>query len=122
FFRSCVRFVYNHFLNERIEQYEKTKQSDNYHAQALALTQLKKQEDRIWLKEVNSQTLQFALKALDIAFVNFFKQRTKFPRFKSRHHKNTFTVPQSGKIKGDRISIPKFKGGIKEKWKERLVK
>jgi len=44
---GCVRFVYNHFLNERIEQYEKTKQSDNYHAQALALTQLKKQEDSV---------------------------------------------------------------------------
>src|SRR5690606_39795853 len=35
--------------------------------------------------------------------------------FKSKRHKNTFTVPQSGKIEGDRISIPKFKGGIKVK-------
>lgn len=71
---GCVRVVYNHFLNERIEQYKKDKKSDNYHAQALALTQLKKKEDRIWLKEVNSQTLQFALKSLDTAFVNFFKK------------------------------------------------
>ena len=45
---ECVRVVYNHFLNERIEQYKKDKKSENYHAQALALTQLKKQEDRIW--------------------------------------------------------------------------
>lgn len=71
---GCVRVVYNHFLNERIEQYKIDKKSDNYHAQALALTLLKKKEDRIWLKEVNSQTLQFALKSLDTAFVNFFKK------------------------------------------------
>src|SRR5690606_20355200 len=106
---GCVRFVYNHFLNERIAQYKKTKQSDNYHAQALALTQLKKKEDRIWLKEVNSQTLQFALKALDIAFVNFFKNRSEFARFKSKRHKNIFTVPQSGRIDDDRIRMTMFK-------------
>ena len=91
---GCVRVVYNHFLSERIEQYKKDKKSENYHAQALLLTQLKKQEDSIWLNEVNSQTLQFALKSLETAFVNFFKNRSEFPRFKSKRHKNTFTVPQ----------------------------
>src|SRR5690606_24653412 len=98
-----------------IAQYKKDKKSDNYHAQALALTQLKKQEDLIWLKEANIQTLQFALKALDIAFVNLYKHRSEFPRFKSKRHKKTFTVPQSGKREGDHISIQKFKGGIKVK-------
>ena len=58
---GCSRFVYNYFLNERKEQYQKDKKSDNYYAQAKTLTDLKKQEDTIWLKEVNSQTLQFAL-------------------------------------------------------------
>jgi putative transposase len=40
---GCVRFVYNHFLNQRIEQYRESKKSDNYHKQAAILTQLKKQ-------------------------------------------------------------------------------
>src|SRR5690606_11818154 len=75
----------------------------------------KKKEERIWLNEVNSQTLQFALKSLDTAFVNFFKNRSGFPRFKSKRHKNSFTVPQSGKIEGNSIRIPKFKKGIKVK-------
>jgi putative transposase len=112
---GCSRFVYNYFLNERKEQYQKDKKSDNYHAQAKTLTDLKKQEDTIWLKEVNSQTLQFALRSLDTAYVNFFRGNTQFPRFKSRKHKNTFTVPQFGKLEDGEIILPKFKGGIKVK-------
>lgn len=109
------RFVYNYFLNQRKEQYLEDKKSDNYYAQAASLTQLKKQKGTEWLKEVNSQTLQFALKSLDSAYTNFFRGNAKFPRFKSRRNKNSFTVPQSGKIIDGKLSIPKFKDGIKIK-------
>ena len=109
------RFVYNYFLNQRKEQYLKDKKSDNYYAQTASLTQLKKQEGTEWLKEVNSQTLQFALKSLDSAYTNFFRGNAKFPRFKSRKSKNSFTVPQSGKIVDGKLNIPKFKDGIKIK-------
>lgn len=112
---GCTRYVYNHFLNERKEQYLEDKKSDNYYAQAASLTKLKKEEDTKWLKEVNSQTLQFALRSLDTAFVNFFRGNAKFPRFKSRKHKNSFTVPQFGRIEDGKLNIPKFKDGIKIK-------
>ena len=59
---GCVRFVYNLSLNERIEQYQVGKKSDNYYTQASKLTQLKKNEETAWLKEVNSQSLQFSLR------------------------------------------------------------
>ncbi|WP_417360394.1 helix-turn-helix domain-containing protein [Galbibacter sp.] len=39
---GCVRWAYNHFLNERKEQYELRKKSDNYYAQAKTLTEIKK--------------------------------------------------------------------------------
>ena len=39
---GTVRFVYNHFLVERKNQYDKTGKSDNYYAQAKTLTNLKK--------------------------------------------------------------------------------
>ena len=109
------RWVYNHFLNERKEQYQANKKSDNYYKQATTLTKLKKEEDTKWLKEVNSQTLQFALRSLDTAFLNFFRGNAQFPKFKSRKQKNTFTIPQFGSIDGDKINIPKFKDGIKVK-------
>ena len=110
---GCIRFVYNHFLNERKEQYQVNKKSDNYYAQAATLTELKKKDETVWLKEVNSQSLQFALRCLDTAYVNFFRGNAKFPRFKSRKKKNSFTVPQFAKLEGNKFFAPKFKEGIK---------
>ena len=52
---------------------------------------------------------------MDSAYTNFFRGNAKFPRFKSRRNKNSFTVPQSGKIIDGKLSIPKFKDGIKIK-------
>ena len=109
------RWVYNHFLNERKEQYQADKKSDNYYKQAATLTKLKKEGETKWLKEVNSQTLQFALRSLDTAFLNFFRGNAQFPKFKSRKHKNTFTIPQFGTIEDGEINIPKLKDGIKVK-------
>lgn len=110
---GCARFVYNHFLNQRKEQYRLTGKSDNFYAQERSLTELKKQKATAWLKEVNSQSLQFALRSLETACTNFFKKRAKFPNFKSKHSKNSFTVPQHVSIVGGRLFLPKFKEGIK---------
>lgn len=74
---GCARFVYNYFLNQRKEQYRLTGKSDNYYAQAKALTALKKQEATAWLKEVNSQTLQFAIRSLEVAYTNFFQKLSR---------------------------------------------
>ena len=119
---GCSRFVYNYFLNERKEQYQKDNKSDNYYKQAKTLTDLKKKEEFEWLKEVNSQTIQFALRSLDTAYVNFFRGTAQFPKFKSRKHKNTFTIPQFGSVKDGKIFIPKFKEGIKVKLDKREIK
>lgn len=110
---GCVRFVHNYFLNQRKEQYKLTGKCDNYYAQAKILTALKKQEATAWLKEVNSQTLQFAIRNLESAYTNFFQKRAKFPNFKSKRSKNSFTVPQYASIADNRLFIPKFKEGIK---------
>lgn len=110
---GCARFVYNYFLYQRIEQYRLTGKSDNYYAQAKILTELKKQEATAWLREVNSQTLQFAIRNLEAAYTNFFQKRAKFPKFKSKRSKNSFTVPQFALIADNRLFIPKFKDGIK---------
>ena len=110
---GCTRFVYNYFLNQRKEQYKLTGKSDNYYTQTKTLTILKKQKETVWLKEVNAQTLQFAIKSLEAAYANFFHKRAKFPIFKSKHSKNSFTVPQFASVSDCRLFIPKFKDGIK---------
>jgi putative transposase len=93
--------VYNHFLRERIDFYESHKDQPKgvkkgltYHDNAASLTQLKKQSETLWLKEVNSQSLQASLKHLDKAYQRFFKEKKGFPKFKSKHHKQSFIIPQ----------------------------
>ena len=110
---GAVRFVYNHFLAERKKQYDKTSKSDNYYAQAKTLTNLKKQEEYSWLKEVNSQTLQQSLRHLETAYTNFFRGNARFPRFKAKKNGGSYNVPQSSSVAEDRLFLPKFQHGIK---------
>lgn len=110
---GSVRFVYNYFLNERKKEYELNKNTINYYHNAKSLTELKKQDEYEWLNEINSQTLQHSLKSLDGAYQNFFKYKKGFPRFKSKHNRNSFTVPQFVKLNGNKLKIPKFNEPIK---------
>lgn len=110
---GSIRFVYNHFLNERKREYDTRKQSLTYNDNAKSLTQLKMQEEYSWLKEINSQSLQASLKNLDGAYNGFFKKRAQFPKFKSKHGRNSFCVPQSVKLEDNNLIIPKFKEPIR---------
>ena len=110
---GSVRFIYNHYLNERKVEYETNKQTLNYYDNANSLTKLKKLEEFKWLKEISSQSLQYSLKCLDGSYNGFFKGRTRFPRFKSKHDRNSFCVPQYTKVKDECLIIPKFKEPIK---------
>jgi putative transposase len=109
---GSIRFAYNYFLNERKREYETNKQSLNYYDNAKSLTELKKQEEHVWLNEINSQSLQNSLKNLDDAYNGFFKKRTGFPKFKSKHTKNSFKIPQFVKLEKGKLKIPKFKEPI----------
>jgi putative transposase len=111
-FGAC-RFVFNRFLHERKEKYLNEKTSLNYYDNARTLTDLKKEEDFDWLKEINSQSLQSAIRNLDSAYKNFFNKQNKFPRFKSKYDKQSFKIPQNSLINERKLVIPKFKEGIK---------
>lgn len=111
---GCQRFIYNYFLNKRNEIYQNNETS-TYNKDAAELTQLKKQDEYIWLKEGLSQSLQRTLRNLDTAFNSFFAKRSKFPKFKSRRHKQSFCIPQNSKVEDNKLYIPKFKEGIKIK-------
>jgi putative transposase len=111
-FGAC-RFVFNHYLNKRKETYLEDKKSLNYYDNANDLTQFKKDENYIWLKEINSQSLQSTLRNLDTAYNKFFRKQTKFPRFKSKYDRQSFKIPQNVLIVNNKLTIPKFKEGIK---------
>ena len=107
---GCARFVYNRFLRQRIDYYAETGKGLTYHNTALALTQLKKEPEFEWLKDVNSQSIQQALRNLDTAYSNFFNKRAEFPKFKKKSNKQSFNVPQNFSIHDNMIDIPKCKG------------
>ena len=66
----------------------------------------------VWLKEINSQSLQQSIVNLDTAFTKFFKGQADFPNFKKKTAKQSFNVPQNVIIEGNKLIIPKFKKGI----------
>ncbi|NOQ47756.1 MAG: transposase, partial [Methanococcoides sp.] len=60
--------------------------------------------------------MQAALKDLDTAYGKFFKKQAMFPKFKSKHKSvNSFKCLQNVFIREGKLSIPKFKTGIKIK-------
>lgn len=103
---GCTRFVYNHYLAERIEIYKTDKSTFNYYACSADMTQLKKNLQ--WLKEVDATALQSSIKDLDIAYQNFFARikngdkQVGFPHFKSK--KNHFKSYQSKRV-GENIQV-----------------
>jgi len=111
---GCVRFVYNHFLKEKQNNYLLNKKTLNYNTCAGNLVKMKR-EGFEWLKEVNSQALQSSLEYLETAYGNFFKKKSKFPKFKSKKSNyDSFSVPQHVSLKkNNKVQIPKFKEGIK---------
>jgi len=51
---------------------------------------------------------------LETAYGNFFRKKSKFPKFKSKKNKNSFNVPQHVLLsEPNKIQIPKFKEGLK---------
>lgn len=117
------RFVYNYFLDLKIKLYKEEKKSLSYTEASRILTQLKRDPDYDWLKEPDKCALQNALKDLDRAYKNFFKQGFGFPKFKSKKtHRysyrsncsnntisfehNSIKLPKLGKVKIRDNQIP----------------
>ena len=87
---GCTRFVYNHYLAKRKDAYEKDGITLSYSACAKDLVSLKKEYE--WLKEVDSVALQSSVKNLDTAYINFFRKKAEYPRFKSKKtHSYSYT-------------------------------
>ena len=114
-FGSC-RFVYNKYLAQRIEMYEKNKETFSYVQCANDMKQLKSELE--WLKEVDSTALQSSLRDLDMAYQKFFKEHSGYPKFKSKktHRFSYKSKYVKGNIQycGKHIKLPKL-GMVKTK-------
>lgn len=127
---GCARFVYNYFLDKRIEIYRDAGTSLSYTKCSAMLTQLK--QDKDWLQEVDKFALQNSLRDLNAAYTNFFRELAKgnkpgFPKFKSkRGSKQSYrTGYTNNNIEVDmdncRVKLPKLKW-IKFRKSKKLAK
>lgn len=109
---GCCRVVYNKTLALRKETYETTQKHLSKYDLIKEITKWKKQEDFSWLNEVNSQALQQAVLDMDTAYQRFFREKTGFPKFRSKKtHRYSFRYPQGCKLdnEGNKIYLPKLK-------------
>lgn len=104
-----VRFVYNLGLETKIAAYAGNKVNLNCFDLINQIIELKKTECS-WLKESPSQALQMSLRNLDNAYTNFFRGKG-FPKYKNKHGKQSFSLPQGVSLSKDnkQIFIPKLK-------------
>ena len=110
---GCCRLIYNKLLDYKKTQYEQNKQSISLSQLGKYLTNLKKQDEYLFLNDVYAmclaQTMQDLLKAYD----NFFKLHKGYPKFKSKKDTKQscrFTnliFRGKKKINGNRITLIK---------------
>ena len=113
---GCCRFVYNLCLEKKINAYKTSKKSISCFDLINLLPSLKKEQETLFLKEVNSLSLQAAIRNLDSAYQRFFKEKKGFPKFKSkRNARQSFQIVQNTYVDFDekKVFIPKFREGIK---------
>lgn len=112
---GCCRYVFNHFLTQRQEQYKKTGKAPTRFQQDKSLTMLK--QELPWLQEADSTSLQATLQDLDTAFQNFFRrvkqgEKPGYPRFKSKHdHRQSYKSKCVGtniKVLDKAVQLPKL--------------
>ena len=104
---GCARFLYNYFLAYKTQQFKETGKSASFVEMSKELTRLKTLAEYSWLGEVSRQSLAYSLANLDFAFNGFFKKRTKYPKFKSKHRKQAFSIGSPFcKVKTGGIQLP----------------
>ncbi|WP_113927960.1 RNA-guided endonuclease TnpB family protein [Bacillus sp. P14.5] len=109
---GCVRFVYNKMLAERKETYENLKDDKEALKSTKHPTPAKYKKEYEWLKEVDSLALANAQLNLEKAYKAFFKGNAKFPKFKSKRQKQSYTtnvVNGNIKLLDGHIKLPKLK-------------
>ncbi len=102
-FGNC-RWLWNYCLNLMNQTYKDTGKGLSGYAIKKQIPQLKKEHE--WLKLTYSQCLQQVCLNLGVAFNNFFERRAKYPRFKSKHGKQSIQYPQNVKRVDNCLKIP----------------
>ena len=112
---GCARYVYNHFLAQRIAEYKTTGKAPTRFQQDKELTSMKKEFP--WLCEVDATALQSSVQTLDVAYQNFFRrvrggEKPGYPKFKSKKNRRrsykSKCVGTNIKVLSKAVQLPKL--------------
>ena len=112
---GCARWWWNYALNKAKETYKETGKGLGRSALNALLPKLKKAPITAWLSECYSQVFQAVTLNLTTAYKNFFDGRARFPRFKSKHDKQSIQYPQNVKVEAGAVKLPGKIGIVKAK-------
>jgi len=101
-----TRFLWNKFLEFNLKTYKETQKFQFSYEMITSLPKLKDKFE--FLKLSFSQSLQQVGRQLDSALKERFKKSKGFPKFKKKHNKDSFTVPQKFSIHPKSVKLPKI--------------
>ena len=117
---GCTRFIYNYYLDKRINLYKNEQKGIKMYDLIKDLPNL--YSDRPYLKEIDSMSLRCSIFNLENSYQKFFKEKIGFPKFKNKYAKNSYRTnyiksEYQGKIyenikldlKNKTITLPKLK-------------
>jgi len=118
---GCVRFVYNSILRWRTDAWYERQEKTGYVQASARLTALKKEPVFAWLNDVSCVPLQQSLRHQQTAFSNFFAGRARYPKYKSKRHKQAVEFTASAfKYRDGRLYMAKSKAPLDVRWSRPL--
>jgi len=119
---GAARFAWNVGLEMMSRAWSEREDRLTYVDVSKQFTALKRTPEFEWLKGIPSDVINQKLRDLDRGYSNFFAKRAKYPRFRSRHRKQSirfaFDHRHAGKVAGwvkGEIILPKL-GAVK--WRD----
>jgi putative transposase len=114
---GCVRVVWNRTLVARHARYATERRGISYRETNAALTAMKRLPELSWLNEVSSVPLQQTLRHQQSAVAAFFAGRSRYPRFKSRHGRQSAQYTRSAfRIRDGQLWLAKTPKPLRVVW------
>ena len=90
-FMGTSRFIYNYYLNKKESMYKEKNINYKLNEMKKDIKELYKEYE--WLKEVDSSLIRTTLDDLDKAYINYYKKRSLYPRYKRRNNHEAYRSP-----------------------------
>ncbi len=114
---GCVRVVWNLTLAWRQARWQGTRAQTSFVDANAYLSELKRNPELGFLREVSAVPLQQAIRTQQTAFTNFFAKRARHPRFKTRSGRHSAEYTRSGfRWRDGRLWLAKMDAPLQIVW------